>query len=208
MARSIKQEAFSHFKDEFELVGRGIVFGYDKDYNVLGVATSKEELREVLKTKGVAGVILSDKDTCAVGYDFIKGEQYLGLKQKREHPADYQKKQNAEVIKGVEDVQSMILNNNKFIEKFMGWLEDNNVSYSKTTRQLASGYRYMDEVSLYIGRRSITVSEFGTTVSTDTDFLVVHDSNVDIEADWYKTFMSRLLKTSESTITELFSDIM
>lgn len=208
MAKSIKQEAFNHFKDEFELVGRGIVFGYDKDYNVLGVATSKDELREVLKTKGVAGVILSDKDTCAVGYDFIKGEQYLGLEQKREHPREYTEKQNVEVIKGVEDIQSMILNNNKFIEKFMGWLEDNNVSYTKTTRQLASGYRYMDEVSIYVGRRSITVSEFGTTVDTDTDFLVVHDSNIDTDTNSYAKFMARVLRTSENTITELFSDIM
>ncbi|PHE64411.1 hypothetical protein COF68_06125 [Bacillus toyonensis] len=218
---SIKQEAYNDFgkilgqggkeisRDEREegLNEHPLVFGYDKNYNVVGIATSKEQLKEILKSRGTAGVILNDDFKCSKGYDFLKEEQYDGLERKHESVSDYVAKQGATVLQDVTDVETAYENNVEFTSKLLDLCIEMGLDTATTWRPTVGSEQPMDELDFGINGLHVKVSAFYTTIKTDTDFLVIHDSNRDIKSKWYVIMMSRVLGVSEDKMKEVCSDI-
>ncbi|PGF05154.1 hypothetical protein [Bacillus toyonensis] len=202
MAKTLKQDAYSFLGSQLEEIGSELVVGYDKDYGVIGIAKNKAQLKQVLKTKGIAGVIIADRESCAVGYDFIKGEQYLGMSERHGHISDYLDKEKV-AIYGNGDTDKLVIENNDFILKLMEFLDKNNISYNDSTYAPIRGHKYMYEITVYNGRCSTTISKNQTYMKTSTDILVVHDSTRDVEFEFYAEFLCKVLNIDFNVAKQL-----
>lgn len=219
---SLKQEAYNNFGKVLGTGGKEItrdereegqnehplVIGYDKNYNVVGIATTKEQLKEILKSRGTAGVILNDEFNCSRGYDFLEEKQYDGLERKHESLGEYVAKQGTTVLQDVTDVETAYENNAEFTEKLLDLCIEMGLDTATTWRPTVGSEQPMDELDFGINGLHVKVSAFYTTIKTDTDFLIVHDSNRDVKPNWYIIIMSRLLGITEGKMREICSDIL
>ncbi|MGF2716252.1 hypothetical protein ACQUY5_29225 [Bacillus cereus] len=202
MAKSLKQDAYKFLGGLLSEIGSEFVIGYDKDYGVIGLARDKSQLKQVLQTKGIAGVIIADREACAVGYDFIKGEQYFGMPERHGHISEYTTKEN-EAIYGNADANELVIDNNNFMMMFMEFLEKIGVSYNQSTHAPIRGKKFMYEVTIYNGKCSTRISKNQVYMWTSTDVLVVHDSTRDVEFEFFAEFLGKLLNVDVEVMKQV-----
>ncbi|MGF2716253.1 hypothetical protein ACQUY5_29230 [Bacillus cereus] len=206
MTKSIKQEAYTFLGKFLQTDNGSLVFGYNKNYEVVGVARTKEQLKEVIQTKGVAGVIFPMTQPHATGFDFISGEKYRGLEKMTNNIRDYVEKEKEAIYEYSTDVDGLIRENTNFMEPLMEFLDKIDANYGSGSYQPVSGHNSTYEANINLGVGcNVQVSKHGTIVGLNPTYLVVHNSTRDVDLNFYATFLARVINVDEQLMKDVLT---
>ncbi|MEC2463738.1 hypothetical protein P9X10_02325 [Bacillus cereus] len=203
MTKSIKQEAYTFLGKYLQADNNSLVFGYDENQHVIGVARTKEQLKEIIQTKGVAGVVFPMTEPHITGFDFINKEKYRGSDRLTGNTRDYFEEEKLNIYKQSTDVDGLIRENTNFMEPLMEFLDKIDANYGAMSHQPVDGHSFTYEAKITLGGCGVSVSKHGTSVSLSPKYLVVHDSKRDVDLDSYAIFMARVLNLDEKVMKDV-----
>ncbi|MGF2716251.1 hypothetical protein ACQUY5_29220 [Bacillus cereus] len=201
-----KKVCYNHFRDELKEHKDAMIIGFDTKHVVLGIATTPTELGNLLKMKGLKAVVINHSDIFMVGYNFKENSQFVRTDDSvlgRLYTTTIDK-QYKKIFKNATSKQLVMQENHELIQRIEDFCMRYQIRHSKSSGDRAGDNTNIITINLNIGNVGVEITEELTYINLHETYLIVHDTNHDIETDKYMRIMSKLLSVPELEVQRLF----